>query len=261
MKNPVPLLFWLLVLGGVLSYVVTTFQKSAENKQQIESAFAQYQKGEKAPTIGEREDSFNQALEDYSRLEKEHKPNLGNGKLFYNIGNSYFNLGQYPFAVLYYYKALSLMPREQKVSSNLQAALGKLGVHEEKEIPLFKLPLSIPERLQVFFGCSVLAFFLSSFYIWFGYFKKLSIFFALLAIGLLINLGYHHYLTPVEGVLVKSAPLFRDSGFQYSKVKEAPILSGTKVDVLDILDEGRWIKIETPADEVGYIPSEYLRII
>ncbi len=263
MKNPLPLLFWLLILGGVLSYVITSSQKTVENREELKAAYTHYIKGETADTLGVKEDSFNQALKYYTDLEAGHDPSSGNGKLYYNIGNSYFHLGAYPFAVLYYYKAQNLMPREDKVGNNLQVALAKLGLQEVKEESWGSIPLSIPEKLQLFFGLTLAAFFLASLCIWtqWMWLKKGANILMLLGGVLILNLGYLHYLAPIEGVLVKSTPLYRDAGLQYAKVKEEPLLSGAKVEVLDVVKEGQWLKIETPAGQVGYVLHESIRVI
>lgn len=236
----------------------------------LKSAYDNYLAGEKASTIARRKEYFNQALEDYSKLETTYKPTFGNGKLYYNIGNSYFQLEEYSWAVLYYYRALKLMPREERVQHNLNIALQKLSVTpSEITTPIYQPLLylntlvSLPQRLQWFFNFGVILLALISAHLMRPnkYLKgsaiAVGIIWALLFLGLL----YTKFLAPVEGVLIHSSALYRDAGEQYAKVSEQPVLSGNKVKVLEVLQEGQWLKVLTPTGELGYVPSTTIRII
>ncbi len=78
---------------------------------------------------------------------------------------------------------------------------------------------------------------------------------------LLLNLICSFYLTPIEGILIAPTGLYRDANWQQPQLLSMPLLEGIKVNVLDIKDEGKWLKIETPTGVVGYIPSSSIRII
>lgn len=268
MKNVLPLLFWGIVLGGVLNWYISSSPVSPDNKQKLQEIYATYLKGEIAQTVGDRQRAFNAALNGYALLEREYRPVLGNGKLYYNIANSYYQLGEYPFAVLYYYKALSLRPRDEKVSGNLAIALNKLGLKPQEEESVFRRVFFFhffaqPERLQLFFAFSLLAVAAASFYIWFRQrlMLKLSCLGATLCAVILFSLAFTHYVSPVEAVLVRSSSLYRDAGYHYAKVMEDPLLSGLKVEVLDVLQEGNWLKVATPEGTLGYVPHKSARLI
>lgn len=74
---------------------------------------------------------FNQALTLYKKEDKS-------GELYYNLGNTYYQLGQYPWAIFYYYRALSLRPGDIRIENNLKVTQEKL-----------EIPLDIPSS---FFG-------------------------------------------------------------------------------------------------------------
>lgn len=268
-KNPLAALFWLLVLGGVVNYFISSPSMTEAAKEQMKEAFVEYVKGEKASTIAERSEAFNQALKLYAQLQAEFHPKFGNGILDYNIANSYFQLGEYPLAILHYYRSLSLMPRNDKAAHNLKVALDKLGLKEEGKksifgkIFFFYSFLSLPEKLEAFFGLSLLSLLSASMFIWQGrnWMKRTALTCAFFASILLLCIGYHLYYEPTEGVIVKATALYRDAGFQYAKVVEEPVLSGKKVRVVEVLGEGQWLKIVTPEGALGYIPSESVRII
>ena len=68
---------------------------------------------------------YNQALEGYNQLLKA---GFNGGGLYYNLGNSYFKLYDKGHAVLYYEKAMRLIPRDTALQANLTLALN--GVEE-----------------------------------------------------------------------------------------------------------------------------------
>ncbi len=269
MKKNAFLLLIVLMIGSVIGYFVYESYLSVDSRGKIQAAFADYSKGETAKTIGDREDAFNRALSTYSELEETHKPIFGNGKLYYNIANSYFQVGEYPFAALYYYRALQLMPQNEAIKSNLAVTLKKLGIQQKKEegvfqnIFFFHFNYSLPERLWLFFLLSLGIIVFGSFSIWnrSNRMQKIAQVFALLAVVVLISIGYSQYFSPIEAVLVKASGLYRDAGYQYTKVQEEPILSGEKLEVLEIVEEGSWFKVITPEGDLGYVPQEAVRII
>jgi hypothetical protein len=235
----------------------------------LKKAFDAYGEGENAKTVYQRKLAFNYALDLYTGLEKEYEPIYGNGKLYYNIGNTYFQLEEYPWATLYYYRTLKLMPRDERTRSNLSITQNKLGITIKEnpsllsKIFFLQSQYSLPERLRVFFILAVLLLVMISFYIWRPQHWQKSILIILL-IGSLIMLSsvlFTRYFSPIEAVMVQSSTLYRDAGEQYAHVSENPILAGNKVVVLRVLQDGEWLKILTPEGEIGYVKNAVIRII
>jgi len=236
----------------------------------LKEAFTSYSAGEKGTTVAERKNDFNAALNIYKQLDKEYSPNYGNGRLYYNIANTYFQLGEYPWAILYYNRALALMPRNEKVQHNLAIALGKLNLPSAPETNktfrhLFFLhyDLSLPERLQGFFISGLILLLFISMFIWWrkSWIKYVIFLSGIVCLLFLLSVGYTRYLEPVKGVLVKAASLYRDAGTQYAKVIPKPLPAGEKVEVLESREDGHWLKILSPNGEVGYVPMDAIRLI
>lgn len=225
-----------------------------------------YRAGEKATTIAERTEDFNKALTLYAQVEQKYD---GNGMLYFNIGNSYFQLGEYSWAILYYYRALALNPRDVLIESNLQAAQRKLGLNDiEKKsvfdwLFFFHTKFSLPERLNALFILGLLLLIFTSFYIWNPqrWVMRVIILSACLWLITLLSVGYSRYFSPLEGIVVKPTVLYRDAGEQYPKVSDQPILSGSKLQVLDSTPEGKWLKVHSPQGEIGYLSASSFRII
>lgn len=233
-----------------------------------EQADSAYRQGEKAQTLSERQKSFNQALNLYLQAEEQYQPKYGNGKLYLNIGNTFFQLEEYPQAILYYYRAQTLLPRNRQVDHNLNLALSKQGVSESSPstgmwsyLFFFHNFISLPERLQLFGILTLLLLFGISFYVWKRQYKKWI--YILVAIWLLIlfSIAYSRFFAPIEGVITHTTLLYRDAGREYAPVSEKPIRAGIKVKILNVLDKGEWLKVVTNTGEVGYLPYENLTII
>lgn len=81
--------------------------------------------GQVPPEISQANQLYNQnrfqeAAEIYERVIAEGKKN---GHLYYNLGNTYFRMGNLPKAILNYVKAQTLLPRNEDVEANLEYAL------------------------------------------------------------------------------------------------------------------------------------------
>lgn len=226
-----------------------------------------YRSGETAQTADERKKAFNQALELYSDLEQKYQPEFGNGKLYYNIANTYFQLDDLPLSIYYYNRALALSPRDPAILRNLARAQQKLNLTVAPPAPLswkaLASYLALPERLNLFFWTIFLLFVLTSLFIWrrSPWIKPLIGIAAAVSLVMLISLFYSRYIAPQEGVLVKPSVLYRDAGTQYAKVNPEPLQAGLKVEVVSVRESGAWLKILSPDGSLGYVPGEAIKLL
>lgn len=230
-----------------------------------QKAYNEYKEGEQAKTPEARKKAFNDALTHYLQLE----PSYPSGELCLNIANTYFQLGEYGFAILYYYKAQSLMPRDSQVEANLQIALQKAGVtvqspsFVESYLLFFHRQMSYNEKAVTSLVLFFIAFAVISVHIWLPqeFLKKLAILCASIGGIFFISLVWTEYFSPPQVVIVRPTQLHRDAGEQYAVVLSNTCLPGTKLEVLGVAQEGNWVKVELPSGEVGYIAKEYIRPI
>lgn len=234
----------------------------------IQQAEAAYQKGAAAATIYERQEAFNQALDLFLQLETDYRPQFGTGRLYYNIGNTYFQLGEYPRAILYYLRAQQLMPADEKIKSNLALARQKLDLSANLnasiwDLLLFQPFVSLPLRLQLFFCAGCLTVLLFSTWIWTR--ARWSLYASVIVLSiftfLFISLIIVRYFTPVHAVLVHAVELRRDAGAQFAKTNSQPVPAGTVIEVLDISKNGLWYKVAVPGADFGYAPQESVRLV
>jgi len=257
------------IVFGIILFATLLMLFLRPSDARLDDAYMSYLEGESAQMLDVRKKAFNKALDIYLKLDKEYQPRYGNGKLYYNIGNTFFQLEQYPWSVLYYEKTHYLQPRDEKVLRNLMRVQDKLqltrvasrGVFDK--VFFFHTYLSLPERLQLFCLFSLAAILFSSAFIWkrSRWSKNGLVISVSMLVVMLMSLGYSRYLAPVEGVLVKTIDLRRDAGEQYAKVGKQPIQGGTKVEVLSSAPDGAWLKVLTPNGELGYVSQEAIRMI
>jgi hypothetical protein len=227
-----------------------------------------YRKGESATTISERKTAFNEALDNFLKLEADYNPRFGTGKLDFNIANTYFQLGEYPLSILHYKRAEQLMPRSEVVKRNLVQAEKKGGVNAEEnrrmlDVLLGKTFLSLPERIELFFVLAVLTLAFVSGWLWTknsGLYKG-AIFFLIPATVVLLNLIATHYFSPVDAVLMHAVELRRDAGNEFAKIGDAPIPGGTTLEVIGTTPNRRWLKVVAPGGDLGYVPSEAVKLV
>jgi len=229
----------------------------------LEQAANFYQKGEKATTIIERSQAFNQALDLYLQLDRGHHPRHGNGALYYNIGNTYFQLGEYPRAILYYHRAQALQPRNHQIARNLDVVNQKLELQKGSQTNglgnffVFNSLLSIPERIQIFFGLCVLFFGFLIVNTWWPYSQlRIGAIVCGIALSLVsLSLIYTYYFSPIKAIIVRPVEMRRDAGLQYAKVDGKLLSAGMEVEVLSTTSSGDWLKIVTPKGELGFVPQ------
>ncbi len=225
-----------------------------------------YERGVETSVPKEREEAFNEALNLYMQLPQ---PSRGGGALYYNIGNTFYQLGEYPYALLYYAKASRRMPREELPAHNIGLAREKAGLPPKEppsifqEIFFFHSFFSFSSRMQAFMLFSFLSFLLISLSIWFPlrFFKMSALCTGVLTTLFLLSLAYTHYVEPLEGVLVKSTPLYRDDSTAYAPVTPQPATAGQEVRILKVTKEGSWLQVEAENGQVGYVKEDALRLI
>jgi len=262
MKIPLTLLISIIVVIMALM----TFRAKSDSR--LQTAEETYRRGESASNLSERKKAFNESLDLFLQLDSDYHPSFGNGKLSYNIGNTYFQLEEYPQALFYYKKASALMPRSDVTKRNLIQTEQKLGLQKQPQLSLFSSFLlqpwlSLPERLQLFFAAAVITLLFASTWIWtqqrWAWHATVVMLFPFVL--LLINLTFTYYLSPIEAVLLHAVELRRDAGTEYAKVIKEPIGGGATVEVLGTSPNGKWLKVLTPEGNLGYVPSEAAKVL
>lgn len=257
---------FLLFFGFVFS--IGEFCFSAEIPY-LDDANALYVHGEQAQTWIERKKFFNQALLLYLKVETESSPLQGSSMLNAAIANSFFQLGEYAWAILYYSRALSLAPLDHEISERLILSQKKLNIIPENPLSFFQRILSfngfinVPQRWQFLFYF-LMASFLFSFVMIFTkksrFIRALCYFCLFSSSFFLLNLICTYYFIPLKGILITPTGIYR-SPEPNVQLTFIPLREGSQLQVLDVEKNGTWLKIKDRNGMVGYVPFQTIRII
>lgn len=263
---------WFLFILGTLAFLAGAavfFYFNHTETDNIKDAYILYSEGEKATSPKERQEAFNKALQLYTEMEKGFSPKYGSGVLYYNIANSYYQLGEYPMALLYFSRAERLRPNDSRVLANKKMTIEKLDITPPKPLTwmnpflLFHRSISLPHRLQMFALLTLLLTALWSILIWKPrrWIKGVTAVFVAVYLFLGLNLLYAALLSPVDAIVIKGSLLYRDAGTQYAAAQKLPLPAGSEVTLLDLKEKGTWMKVITQEGQIGYIPSDRARVI
>lgn len=223
-------------------------------KDQINDIYGAYDAGVKSPTLAGRESSFNEALKLLQELQ------LDTGDYYYDVGNVYYLLEQYPWALFYYLKARKILPRDGEVKKNIQTTLEKLEL--QSTIPGSWIPFSESEMIGAVQLMVVVTAILFSRRIWVedAWLKFVSrVALVCTSLGLLF-VGAQYYLTAPQGVLAKAAILYKNPGIEFERVFLDPLPPGTVLEIIGEADQGTWTKTVNKEGIVGYVQTDKLII-
>jgi tetratricopeptide (TPR) repeat protein len=247
-----------------LLYLFTPIKGTCAQSSMQEKAFSLYTKGVEDQTPEQRKKDFNNSLELYLDLASQYP----SGSLYYNIGNCYFQVGEYGLAIFYYYKAKVLLPRSDLVQTNLSIALSKVGIplplssFVDDYLLCFYTKLSAYEKGLWAIGAFMLTFIFFSFYIWFSLqaFRKCGLITLTIALLLYGSLLWQQFFVLPEAIVIRTSLLYRGPGMQYMTLPQ-PCLAGTKAQVLEVADDGNWLRLQTKERGEGYISKENARLL
>lgn len=214
---------------------------------------------------------YTEAIEVYSIIEKQE---LLSDDLFFNLGNCYYKLNKVAPSIYYYEKALKINPANEDASTNLAFAK-RMTIDVIEDLPktfLQRFSASVIQKLpfDTWAIIAVLASFLASilfllYHFSFSSRKKLFYFntsiFAVFVLTITVFFAFQNYKTVqkdrtaiifVAKVEIKNAP-------STSSEEVFELHEGTKVIVLDALDN--WRKIKIADGKVGWIYADDLKEI
>lgn len=255
MKNQ--FFFFLFLLFNV-SY--SPFPLDAQENQGIQF----YNTGLSAKTFEDQQTAFNQALYFFEdELQKESSSPF----LFHQIGNCYFQLNEYAWAILYYQRSLQLNPENTEVIENLGLAREILSLPSSssffKDNQFFAFLFSPTQRLRLLFwlSCLTLIGFCFSFIFTSSLSKKILVIFSFSTALVWLICFFAYFLTPTEGILVQASKLYSAPSFDQPQLLNPPLLAGRQVRILQATETGEWVKIQTPEKTIGYLPFSVIRSI
>jgi tetratricopeptide (TPR) repeat protein len=230
----------------------------------VQQANQQYAQAIQASHFQERKNAFNQALHLYLKIEQEEgsSPQLNQA-----IADTYFQLGEYAWSILYNERAKEEDPQNLLIQTHLSLAQNKLGISPIKESSfenfLLSSYFSLDQRMYLFLFCALFFLVVLTTFIWKPcyLFKILSFVAASLTLYGFLNLIISLYIAPIYAILITSTSLYRAPDFEEPQLSTLPILAGNKVEVIESVQNGNWLKVIDHQGQVGYLPHQTIRLI
>jgi hypothetical protein len=213
-------------------------------------------------TAVEWQEQLNKAFAEDSELLQHSVGSSEEALLNLRLAKEFFYFREYPWAILYAERVQKLLPHNREAVHIAQEARSLLALPAtlwEKST----IYLSLPERFQLFFYGALLLFVFLSIYLWYPLrlLRSLSWGLAFCVTFLLGSIGYERYVAPLEAVVIAPTLLYRHAGEMTMAVSQDPLDAGSQVRVLEVIQEGKWLKVLTSSDQLGYLPQYVVRVI
>ncbi|MBN3034671.1 MAG: tetratricopeptide repeat protein [Bacteroidales bacterium] len=214
---------------------------------------------------------FNNAIDKYEQILDM---GISSAELYYNLGNSYFKLDDYPSAILYYEKALKIDPHDPDIEYNLNLARTRIVDKIEPLPELFLrtwwkslVNLFLPDQYSLIVILTLYLFFVllgiyllsrsvrirkAAFYL-----ALTLLFVSLLSFWLALN--KYRLMTQEPEAIVFTPTITVKSSPNDNSVDLFVIHEGLKVMVTDRI--GDWIEIRIASGSVGWIPADAVKNI
>jgi len=215
------------------------------------------------------EASYRKAIEAYETLLGS---GIRNGKLYYNLGNAYFRVGDLSRAILNYRRALRLMPGNSYIRENLRFARSR--VHDKIEMSgkrallrslfFWHFDTSLKSRTVAAIGCYVLLWGLlivGVFLRWhpLRWAARAAI---VLTVALGLSCAVENYTRgrSLEGVVTAEEVVLRKgNGISYEPKYSAPLHSGAEFSIVE--QRGSWYHIRLSNGKSGWIQASAAEVI
>jgi hypothetical protein len=236
--------------------------------KELDEANANYNLGEQATTYEAKKTAFNKALLLYSHLEETIKP--PSSQLDQAIGDTYFQLGEYPWAILYYQRSLQQNLGQPLLLAQLEKTKKILGLPPDtpKELHAWVKPLlSFFHRFHLLYLTLFITFVCISCAIWLplSFIRKTAIACTFLSLVFLGIHGFEYYSQPLEGILIQTSGFYRAPDKNQAQLTNQPLMGGTRVQIVQMTNHEVWLKIMrgdgTENGTMGYVPTENVRPI
>ena len=219
----------------------------------------------------EAEANYRKAINAWERLADD---GIRNGRLHYNLANTYFRLGEPALAILHYRRALRLMPGDSRIISNLRFARTRL--HDKIDVSgkralarslfFWHYDTSLKARSISALVFYVLVWVLLAAVI---FLRRRALRWMLAgAVAVTIALAASCLVSGLmrsdEGVVTaEQVTIRKGSGLSYEPKYEAGLHSGAEFTVIERRGTGRncWLHIKLADGKAGWIPASACEII
>lgn len=185
------------------------------------------------------------------------------------IADSYFQLQQYAWALLYYKRAQILTPRDPALAHAIKDTSSALGISTSKPALFTWLFMPLPFFLSAAEQLALLllfALFSTACYValllqkqkqW----RVATLFWLAVAAWIGMQSLYERYFVAAEAVVITPSEMYTQANTDAAMVAEALVMPGDLVYVMDISSDGQWLAIKNGRHQLGYVHYSHVRLI
>lgn len=165
---------------------------------------------------------------------------------------------EFSLASFYFYQAINDAPENEALRKQLREVIqaGDLP-NNEKYMRKYQVPYVWMVGFVLLWTLGM-----SLYVMWPGSFSRFFAWvFSATLLGFFLIYAHQVYMTPIQAILVRGSPLYKEAGKNYPIVSPSPLQSGTMVTVLDVVHDGEWVKTITPDGVLGYVPQDSIRVL
>ncbi|MBI5556680.1 MAG: hypothetical protein HY885_03510 [Deltaproteobacteria bacterium] len=226
-----------------------------------------FSQANEATSSAEARKLYEKALLRYEKLSRE----VQNGKLYYNIGNTYHELDDIGRAIVNFRRAEKLIPADGNLRQNLAYVLSTRqdSIPEKQEEKLLRtlffwhFDLARDTRMRLFSVCYIGFWLAAGFMFFSGRPGSRWLAGSLLTPTLLLSASLaieHLTKSPRTGVIVAPEIVARQGdGQNYQPSFTAPLHAGTEFTLLE--DRKNWLRVELPDGRQCWLPSQSSELI
>jgi tetratricopeptide (TPR) repeat protein len=218
------------------------------------------------------------AQEMYAEAAEQYEQILAVGyesfELYFNLGNAYFKMNEYPSAILYYEKAKKLRPNDEDVNFNIHVANTKIvdKIDPVPELFLWQWWRGIYNLFSADAWAKISVGGLIFFFLLFGFYlfskqliiRKLAFYSGIIVLfftffTFIIAYQKYHLLTTQQEAIVFTPTITIKSSPNPNSVDLFVLHEGAKVKIIEQV--GEWSEIKIANGSVGWLPTEALKNI
>lgn len=231
----------------------------------LQSVKEVYNQSLEAKTPAEKNLLLNKALNLSLKIDQESLSPYNLGWFLYDVGVLYFELEEYARAMLYFEKAKLFLPRENQIDFMIKEVNNKLSVHEMLKSFYIRAIEYFAIWEYVLWICFLLLLFFTSgsIFIWQKkeVFRKATLICFLFCVIVSSLALLRHFSTPLKAIVIESSLLRMGPSLQFQPVNLKPLMQGEMLFVLEVIQEGAWLKVRTKEGTIGYVEGNQNHVI
>ncbi len=214
------------------------------------------------------EGEFAEAVQSFQSLVEA---GVRSSAVYYNLGNSYFRLGEIGRAVVNYRRALVLSPRDDDIRANLELVRSMVGYRDTTSstglAALVEIPFKIfsPEEFELAFYTIVYVVALCFVVVLFSSGRLRQIMLRVLVTCIVLSILFFtlerssrdRLNNTSEAVLVSGCPLRSGPGDAFEQLAQLP--EGVEVKLK--ARSGLWLEVKLPTGEVGWVREQAVELL